>query len=102
MSEALGQRYCFTTNRRGLFRIAEQPMDDCADAARAHAGVMPAVMPMVIPVSFEIIKPSSDLTVLASCHRFAGEHSGRPSAVVRLQAQFVVHLVRGQLQQLPR
>ena len=65
----------------------------------AHAGVVPAKMLVVKAVSFGIIKPTPRIAVLAGCRRFAGEHCGRPGAVMGLQVQSFVRLARGQLQQ---
>ena len=46
-----------------------------------------------------IIEPASRFAVLARGHRLASEQIGCPGAVVRLQTQFVVGFVRGQLLQ---
>ena len=53
-------------------------------------------------VPLGIIELAPRLAVLARGHRLAGEQTGRPGAVVRLEPQFVVGAVRGQALQPAR
>ena len=46
---------------------------------------------------FGIIKAAARLGVLAHGHRFAGEQTSRPGAMVRLQTQLAICVSRGQL-----
>ena len=99
MSDPLGQCQCFATDRQGLLGISEQPMGLRAHVARAHARVVAAIEQAVGAVPLRIIEPAPRLAVLAGSRRLAGKQTGRPGAVMRLQTQSVVRVVRGQLQQ---
>jgi hypothetical protein len=63
----------------------------------ARARVMASVELAVEAVPFGIIEAAAHLTVLAHSRGLAGEQTGRPCAVVRLQTQSVVRVSRGQL-----
>src|ERR1700757_3341936 len=63
----------------------------------ARARVMASVEVAVEAVPFGIIEAAAHLTVLAHSRGLAGEQTGRPCAVVRLQTQSVVRISRGQL-----
>ena len=71
-----------------------------SDFARAYAWIVPSVMQAMGAVTLRIIEPAPRLAMLAGCRWLAGEQVGRPGAVVRLQSQFVVRVVSGQLLQL--
>src|SRR5215831_16127919 len=74
-------------------------MDLGANEAGTDAGIVAAIKQAVGAVPLRIIERAPRLAVFARDRRLAGEQTGRPGAVVRLQTQFVVRLARGQLLQ---
>ena len=74
-------------------------MDLRTEVAGAHARIVPAIEQAVEAVPLGIIEPAPRLAVLARGRRLAGKQTGRPGAVMRLQTQPIVRVVRGQLQQ---
>jgi len=60
-------------------------MDQRADTAGAHAGIVPAIKQAVRAVPLGVIEPAPHLAVLASRRRVAGVHTSRPGAVTCLQ-----------------
>jgi hypothetical protein len=99
ISKTFGERHCFAADREALFGIPKQPIRQPAQVPRARAGVVPAIEQAVGAVPLGIIEPSPSVRVLASGRGLAGEQTGRPSAVERLQTQSLVRIVRGQVQQ---
>ena len=74
-------------------------MDPCANIAGADAGIVATIKQAMGAVPLGIIELAPRLAVRARGGRLAGERTGRPGAMVRLQTQFVVRLARGQLLQ---
>ena len=99
MSDAFGHCHSFAAERQTLVGITQQPMDHCAQAAGAHAGIVPAIKETMRAVPVGIIEPAPRLAVPACGRRVAGKQASCPGTVMRLQAQFVVSLVCGQLEQ---
>jgi len=66
------------------------------------ARVVPAIERAVGEVPLGIIKSAPRLAVLAFCRRLAAPEASRPGAVMSLQKQSIVRLVRSQLEQLVR
>src|SRR5437867_12988096 len=82
--------------------MAEQPTRLSAEISRAQAGVMPTIELVEQPMPVGVIESTACFAVLAGGRRLAREQRSRPGAVVRLQAQFVIRIVRCQLLQPSR
>src|SRR5580704_9574798 len=94
-------RHCqrVAADRQTLLWISEQPIRLRTHIAGANAWIVAAIEPAVEIMPVGIIEPASGLAMLACRRRLTGEHTGRPSAVMGLQAQSVVRGACGQLQQ---
>src|SRR5215471_12426984 len=82
-----------------LLGIAKRPFGLRADAASAHAGIVPAIKQAVLTVPLRIIDPPPRLAVIASGGQLTGTYISCPRAVMRLQTQSNFCRARGQLQQ---
>ena len=68
-----------------------------AYVAGADSRIVPSIKLVVASVPLSVVQLPSDLGVLTRSGRFAGEQTGGPGAVMRLETQFVVGLVVRQL-----
>ena len=65
----------------------------------ANARIVAAIEQTVGAVPLRIIEPTPHLAMLARGRRLTGEQTSRPGAVMRLQTQLLVCVIRGQLLQ---
>ena len=77
----------------------EQQMDLRSKVTGAYARVVSTIELAMEAVPLGIVELATRLAVVARGSQVAGEQTGRPGAVVRLEPQFVVGVVRGQVLQ---
>jgi len=88
----------FLAECQSTIRATQRPKRVSAEVMRTHSWIVTAVYLAVVIVPIHIIEATPGHGVLQSRRWLAGEQAGCPTAVVRLQTQFV--LVIGQFLEL--
>jgi len=88
----------FLAECHSTIRTTQRPKRVSAEVMRAHSWIVTAVYLAVVIVPIHLIEATPGRRVLQRRRALAGEQAGCPTAVVRLQTQFV--LVIGQFLEL--